>query len=42
VTAGTHITAHNGPTNKKLRIHLPILGTEGARMRVGDEIKHLE
>ena len=42
VTPGTHITPHNGPTGKKLRVHLPILGTEGARMRVGDETKHLE
>ena len=37
VTPGTHITPHNGPTGKKLRLHLPLLGTEGARMRVGDE-----
>ncbi len=42
VTPGTHITHHNGPTGKKLRIHLPILGTEGARMRVGDEVRYLE
>ena len=42
VTPGTHITHHNGPTGKKLRIHLPILGTEGARMRVGDELRYLE
>lgn len=42
VTPGTHITPHNGPTGKKMRIHLPLIGTEGARMRVGDETKHLE
>ena len=42
ITPGTHITPHNGPTGKKLRVHLPLLGTEGARMRVGDEIKYLE
>lgn len=42
LTPGTHITPHNGPTNKKLRVHLPLLGTEGARMRVGDETKVLQ
>jgi aspartate beta-hydroxylase len=42
VTPGTHITPHNGPTGKKLRVHLPILGTKGARMRVGDETRELE
>lgn len=39
---GTHITPHNGPTGKKLRVHLPLVGVEGARMRVGDEFKNLE
>ena len=42
MTPGTHITPHNGPTGKKLRVHLPILGTKGARMRVGDETRELE
>lgn len=42
VTPGTHITAHNGPTGKKMRVHLPIIGVEGARMRVGDDTKMLE
>jgi len=42
VTPGTHITPHNGPTGKKLRVHLPLIGTEGAKMRVGDETKYLE
>ncbi|CEM11600.1 unnamed protein product [Vitrella brassicaformis CCMP3155] len=37
MTPGTHIRAHNGPTNKKLRIHLPIMGLEGTRLRVGDQ-----
>ena len=41
LTPGTHIIPHNGPTGKKLRVHLPLLGTEGARMRVGDEVKQL-
>ena len=42
LTPGTHVTPHNGPTGKKLRVHLPLLGVEGARMRVGDETKDLE
>ena len=42
MTPGTHITPHNGPTGKKLRVHLPVLGTKGARMRVGDETRELE
>lgn len=42
VTPGTHITPHNGPTGKKMRIHLPLVGVEGARMRVGDETVDLE
>lgn len=39
---GTHITPHNGPTSKKLRVHLPLVGTQGASMRVGDETRELE
>jgi aspartate beta-hydroxylase len=42
LTPGSHIMPHNGPTNKKLRVHLPLIGTEGARMRVGDDVKVLE
>ena len=37
LTPGTHIIKHHGPTNKKLRVHLPLLGTEGAELRVADE-----
>lgn len=37
LTPGTHITKHNGPTNKKLRCHLPLTGCSGARLRVADE-----
>ena len=37
LTPKSHITPHNGPTGKKLRIHLPLIGTEGAKMRVGDD-----
>lgn len=39
---GTHIMKHHGPTNKKLRLHLPLLGVEGSRMRVDKEIRNLE
>jgi aspartate beta-hydroxylase len=42
LTPGTHITPHNGPTGKKLRLHLPLVGVPGARMRVGDETVELE
>lgn len=37
---GTHITPHHGPTNKKLRVHLPLIVPEGeyCRLRVGDEM----
>lgn len=41
LTPGTHITPHNGPTGKKLRLHLPLVGVPGARMRVGDETVEL-
>lgn len=34
----THITPHHGPTNKKLRCHLPIFCPEtGCRLRVADQ-----
>jgi len=39
---GTHIIKHYGPTNKKLRFHLPLFGVKGARLRVHDEIKELK
>jgi len=38
LTPGTHILKHHGPTNKKLRVHLPLIGAEGARLRVADQI----
>ena len=31
LTPGTHILKHHGPTNKKLRIHLPLIGVLGFR-----------
>jgi aspartate beta-hydroxylase len=36
---GTHIVPHNGPTNKKLRVHLALCGTAGSRLRVGGEVR---
>lgn len=40
VAPNTHIIAHNGPTNRKLRIHIPILNVDGSRLRVGEEVKY--
>ncbi|KAH9125689.1 hypothetical protein AeMF1_003733 [Aphanomyces euteiches] len=39
----THITKHHGPTNKKLRCHLPLVvpSEDSCRLRVGDEIVHV-
>ncbi|KDO17650.1 hypothetical protein SPRG_16961 [Saprolegnia parasitica CBS 223.65] len=36
----THITKHHGPTNKKLRVHLPLVVPSGdaCRLRVGDDV----
>jgi len=42
VSPNTHIMKHNGPTNKKLRIHLPLVGIEGSRLRVGKETRYQE
>ena len=36
LTPGTHILKHHGPTNKKLRIHLPLIGVPGSELRVAD------
>ena len=36
---GSHISPHCGPSNKMLRCHLPLLGLEGARLHVGDEVR---
>jgi len=38
LTPGSHIIKHNGPTNKKLRVHLPLVGVAGATMRVADKV----
>ena len=39
VNPDTHIVTHHGPTNKKLRLHLPITGAEGTRLRAGEETR---
>jgi len=36
---GTHITSHCGPTNLRLRCHLPLIVPEGCAMRVGNTVK---
>ena len=38
LTPGTHIIKHHGPTNKKLRVHLPIVGADRSELRVADTI----
>ena len=35
----SHLKPHCGPSNHRLRLHLPLLVPEGARMRVGDETR---
>ena len=42
VTKETHIVKHHGPTNKKLRFHLPLIGVSGSRLRVADVTKQQE
>jgi len=37
LTPGTHIIKHHGPTNKKLRIHLPLVGAAGSELRVAEQ-----
>jgi len=42
LSPNTHVTKHHGPTNKKLRIHLPLYvpsKTDSCRLRVGDETR---
>ncbi|CAN0073295.1 unnamed protein product, partial [Sphacelaria rigidula] len=40
---GTHIVKHNGSTNKKLRVHLPLVtpGAGLARLRVGSQTREV-
>jgi len=42
LTPGSHIIKHHGPTNKKLRIHLPLAGVAGSCMRVADGMHEAE
>ena len=37
IQPGTYIRPHTGPTNERLRIHLTLLHTGGAKLRVGNE-----
>jgi len=38
LTPGAHIVKHHGPSNRMLRVWLPICGLDGFRLRVGDTI----
>ncbi|CAJ1381356.1 unnamed protein product [Effrenium voratum] len=38
LTPGSHIVKHHGPSNRMLRVWLPLCGFEGFRLRVGDQI----
>ena len=42
VTPGTHIIPHNGPTNRKLRVHIPLINIDGSKIRVGEETKYFK
>lgn len=35
---GTHIPAHTGPTNTRLRVHVPLIVPPGSEMRIGDHL----
>lgn len=37
IVPGTHIKAHTGPSNDRLRVHLGMVHTGGARIRAGHE-----
>jgi aspartate beta-hydroxylase len=41
MSPNTHIINHCGPTNKKLRFHLPLLGVEGSQLRVANQTRSL-
>lgn len=36
---GTHVFAHTGPTNCRLRAHLGLVIPKGPRIRVGNDTK---
>ena len=42
IRPGTHIRPHTGPSNAFLRLHLTLIHTGGARMRVGTKWHHFE
>ena len=42
VRAGTHLAAHCGPSNFRLRCHLGLVVPSGVRIRVGDEVREWE
>lgn len=37
IQPGTHIRTHTGPSNERLRLHLTLIHSGGARIRVGNE-----
>ena len=39
---GAHILPHSGVTNRALVLHFPLVGTDGVRVRVGDEWRRYE
>lgn len=42
IRPGTHIRVHTGPTNERLRVHLSLVHSGGARIRVGSEWRSWE
>jgi len=38
LTPNSHILPHHGPSNRMLRVWLPLCGLDGFRLRVGDQI----
>ena len=42
IQPGSHIAAHTGPSNDRLRVHLSLVHTGGARIRVGTEWRSWE
>jgi len=42
IQPGTHVAPHTGPSNQRLRVHLSLVHTGGARIRVGTEWRSWE
>ena len=40
LVGGTHLSAHCGPSNFRLRCHLGLVVPEGLRIRVGEEVSY--